>query len=75
MDELSAFMRRRNAEGKSYSTKRKEKDQIEFLSGMIGNTTCAAPLCAIIRNNDFKSSDYESLKSIPRPSHADYTAR
>lgn len=75
MDELSAFMRRRNAEGKSYSTKRKEKDQIEFLSGMIGNTTCAAPLCAIIRNNDFKSSDYESLKSIPRPSHADYTAQ
>jgi len=75
MDELSAFMNRRSAEGKSYSTKRKEKDQIEFLSGLVGNTTCAAPLCTIIRNNDFKLSDYESLKNIPRPSHADYTSQ
>ncbi|HOD93492.1 MAG TPA: chorismate synthase [Clostridia bacterium] len=75
MEDLSDFMKRRSSINKPYSTKRKEKDQVEFLSGLVGNTTCGAPLCAIIYNNDIKPQDYESIKNILRPSHADYTAQ
>ncbi|MFA5341706.1 MAG: chorismate synthase [Clostridia bacterium] len=74
MQKLSDFLQRRSANNKSYATKRKEKDEVEFLSGLVDNTTCGAPLCAIIRNNDIKPQDYDSLRDIPRPSHADYTS-
>lgn len=36
--------------------------------------TCGAPISAIIRNNDAKSEDYEQIKNLPRPGHADFTA-
>lgn len=36
--------------------------------------TCGAPVCAVIRNGDQRSWDYEGLRRTPRPSHADYTA-
>ena len=74
MQQLTAFMQRRSAIDKPFSTKRKEKDEIEFLSGLMGNTTCGAPICAIIYNKDINPEDYRSFKDIPRPSHADYTA-
>ena len=60
-------------------TQRKEEDKPEFLSGFMEDeqgrlVTCGAPISAIIRNNDAKSEDYEELKDIPRPGHADFTA-
>lgn len=74
MEELQSFMDRR-APGKSrYSTPRKEGDKPEFLSGLVNNTTCGAPLTAIIRNTNTRSSDYDNIRDIPRPGHADYTA-
>ena len=73
MDKLSAFMARR-APGGKYSTQRKEADAPEFISGLVNGKTCGAPLTAIIRNNDTRSSDYEYMKYTPRPGHADYTA-
>ena len=36
--------------------------------------TCGAPISAIIRNNDVKSADYDEIKNVPRPGHADFTA-
>jgi len=73
-DELRAFMRRRMPGTAAYSTKRHEPDEPEFLSGLVNGTTCGAPLAAVIRNTDTRSSDYDQLRDIPRPSHADYTA-
>ena len=74
MDKLSAFLSRR-APGKfPWSTPRKEDDFPEFLSGIVGDKTCGAPISAIIRNNNTRSSDYSEIADIPRPGHADYTA-
>lgn len=71
---LSEFLKRRAPGQDKYSTPRKEEDLPEFLSGLVDNTTCGAPLCAMIRNTNKKSSDYKNITDIPRPAHADYTA-
>ncbi|MCL2108214.1 MAG: chorismate synthase [Oscillospiraceae bacterium] len=74
-DELNRFLQRRAPGQGSHTTSRKEADTPEFLSGLSENgVTCGAPLTAIIRNTDTRSSDYEQLRDIPRPSHADYPA-
>lgn len=72
---LQSFLNRRAPGQNAFSTKRKEADRPEFLSGLVDGTTCGAPLLAVIPNNDTRSSDYEQLKDIPRPSHADYSAQ
>lgn len=73
-EKLYAFMGRRAPGKDDLSTPRKEEDKPEFLCGVKGNVTCGTPITAIIENKDTKSSDYEILKRIPRPGHADYTA-
>ena len=52
---------------------RKEPDEVEFLSGLFEGKTTGAPIAFIIRNKDAKSSDYENIKDVFRPSHADFT--
>ena len=74
MDALQAFLARRAPGGNAWSTPRKEADAPEFLSGLVNDTTCGAPLCAVIRNTNTCSGDYENLRDIPRPGHADFTA-
>ena len=65
----------RRAPGHDLSaTPRKETDEPEILSGMLNGLTTGAPLCAVIRNADTHSADYDSLKNVPRPGHSDYTA-
>ena len=74
-EELQLFLNRR-APGKSeHATSRKEADRPEFLSGIVDGFTCGAPIAAIIRNTNMRSSDYDNLKDTPRPGHADYTAQ
>ncbi|MBO7708024.1 MAG: chorismate synthase [Thermoguttaceae bacterium] len=73
-DRLHRFMARRAPGKNSYSTARKEADQPVFLSGLVGNVTCGAPIAAVIYNTDARSRDYENLRYVPRPGHADYTA-
>lgn len=74
MEELQNFLDRRAPGKNRYATPRKEADKPEFLAGLVGNTTCGAPLTAIIRNTNTRSGDYDNLRDIPRPGHADYTA-
>ena len=52
----------------------RRRTQPEFLSGLVENVTCGAPLTAIIRNTNTRSGDYADLAVVPRPGHADYTA-
>ena len=74
IERLHTFLMRRAPGRNEYSTKRNEPDIPEFLSGLVNGVTCGAPLCAIIQNCDAKSQDYDELRDIPRPGHADYTA-
>lgn len=73
MDALARFMALR-APGGALSTKRRETDAVRIVSGVVDSVTCGAPLCLLIENADTRSNDYEKLKFLPRPGHADYPA-
>ena len=76
-EELSAFMKRRAPGQNSLSTQRKEPDAPEFVSGVSddGVTLNGDIFKAIIRNTSARSSDYDNLSFVPRPSHADFAAK
>lgn len=75
LDELQNFLNRRAPGQNAFSTPRQEADKPEFLSGIVDDFTCGAPVAAIIPNTNTRSKDYSQLKDIPRPGHADYTAQ
>jgi len=74
MEKVYAFMKRRAPGQDRFSTQRKETDMPEIVAGLVDGTACGSPLTAVIKNKDQKSTDYENLKLVPRPGHADYTA-
>ncbi len=51
-----------------------EKDVVEILSGVFNGFTTGAPIAMTVANKEADSSDYEAIKDLPRPGHADYTA-
>ena len=63
----------RRPDGK-ISTPRKEKDEYRLVSGVIEDTTTGTPSTILIPNEDVRSGDYADMKTVARPSHADYTA-
>ena len=71
---LQRFLDRRAPGRASWSTPRREADIPEFLSGLREGKTCGTPLTAILRSTDTRSGDYDALRNVPRPGHADYTA-
>lgn len=66
-------MKRRAPGRNKISSQRKEEDLFEIVSGYFNNRTTGTPLCAIIYNKDKKSQDYDKIKNLLRPGHADYT--
>lgn len=66
------LQRRKTAQDMT-SSNRKESDKVVFLSGIFEGKTLGSPIAFIVRNEDAKSSDYENIKNIYRPSHADFT--
>lgn len=56
----------------STASQRKEPDQIEWLSGLLDGVTLGTPIAFMVRNVDCKPEDYEALKDVYRPSHADF---
>ena len=66
------FMQRRRPGQSTVTTGRQEKDEVEFMSGLLDGVSTGAPLAFIIKNNDQHSSDYDELKDLFRPSHADF---
>ena len=75
MEELGRFLKRRAPGQNATSTPRKEADLPQFLSGLVDNVTCGAPLAALIENTNTRSQDYAQLRDKPRPGHADFTAQ
>ena len=74
IDEINFQMQKRAPGNNSFSSERRESDHPEIISGIFNDYTTGAPVCAIIKNQNANSSDYEKFKSIPRPGTADYTA-
>lgn len=74
LDRLQAFLDRRAPGSSDTSTTRQEADAVEFIAGITEGHTNGAPIAAIIRNGDMRSSDYSELRRVPRPGHADWTA-
>ena len=75
MEELGRFLKRRAPGQNATSTPRKEADLPQFLSGLVDDVSCGAPLAALIENTNTRSQDYAQLRDKPRPGHADFTAQ
>ncbi len=73
MDFIQQELNRRRPGQSCITTSRDEPDRVEFLSGLFGGRTTGAPIAFLVRNRDRQSSDYDHLKDIFRPSHADFT--
>jgi chorismate synthase len=72
-DEIRAELLRR-ATGKSrHTSQRREKDDVQILSGMFEGRTTGTPIALYIENTDAKSKDYQNISRQFRPGHADYT--
>ena len=72
-DFIQNELNRRKPGQSRITTQRNESDQVEFFSGIFEGRTQGTPIGFIVRNKDQHSHDYDSLKDIFRPSHADYT--
>ena len=73
-EKLQAFLNRRAPGQNDWSSPRTETDIPQFLSGLTDGVTNGDTIEAVICNENAKRSDYEELKYIPRPGHADFTA-
>ena len=73
-DKLQTFLNRRAPGRNEWSTSRKEADVPHFTSGLTEGCTNGESITAVIYNKNVRSRDYEALKHIPRPGHADYAA-
>ena len=64
----------RRATGKSrHTSQRKEKDDVQIVSGVFAGMTTGMPIALLIENTDARSKDYSEIKDQFRPGHADYT--
>ena len=73
VEEIQADLNRRKPGQSEISTQRKEGDQAEITSGIFDGQTLGTPISIIVWNTDAKGKDYEHMKDVFRPSHADYT--
>ena len=71
-EDIQKELDKRKPGSSKYTTQRKEDDKVEILSGVFEGKTTGTPIGLLIRNKDQKSKDYDELKEVFRPSHADY---
>ncbi|MBQ8958413.1 MAG: chorismate synthase [Bacteroidales bacterium] len=64
---------RRKTAQSAIASQRLELDRIEWLSGLLDGLTLGTPIAFMVRNEDCKPEDYEAIKDVYRPSHADFT--
>jgi chorismate synthase len=72
-EQIQAELARRKPGQSKITTQRQEPDQVEFISGIFEGKTQGTPIAFTIWNKDQHSADYNDLKNVYRPSHADYT--
>ena len=73
MEFIQNELNRRRPGQSQLTTSRQETDQVELLSGVFEGRTTGTPIGFIVRNGDHHSTDYDNLRNLFRPSHADYT--
>ena len=66
-------LNRRRPGQSAISSQRKEEDKIEILSGIFEDKTTGTPIAFLVKNRNQNSKDYDHLKDVFRPSHADFT--
>ena len=71
--EIQRDLDRRRPGQSRLTTPRQEADRVEILSGVFEGVTLGTPIAMLVRNQDARPSDYEDMKNLYRPSHADYT--
>jgi len=72
-EEIQAELNRRKPGQNALTTPREEGDQVEILSGLFEDKTTGTPIALLIRNANTRSQDYEAIKHLYRPGHADFT--
>lgn len=73
MDFIQLELNRRCPGQSAITTARKEEDKVEFLSGIYEGVSTGCPIGFVVWNTNQHSNDYDNMKDIYRPSHADYT--
>lgn len=71
--DIQQYLDRRKPGQSRFTTKRKEADQVEILSGVFEGKTTGTPISMVIWNTDQRSKDYGSIMEVYRPGHADFT--
>lgn len=71
--DIQPFLDKRKPGGSKYTSQRREDDQVQILSGVFEGKTTGTPIMLLIQNSDQRSSDYEAIKDMFRPGHADFT--
>ena len=73
MEFIQSELNRRRPGQSKITTSRQEADDVELLSGVFEGNTTGCPIGFIVRNQNQHSQDYENLRTLFRPSHADFT--
>lgn len=73
LDFIQSELNRRRPGQSKITTSRQEADQVELLSGVFEGKSTGCPIGFIVRNENQHSQDYENMRTLFRPSHADYT--
>ncbi len=73
MDFIQSELNRRRPGQSRITTSRKEPDKVEILSGVFEGKSTGCPIGFIVRNTNQHSSDYDNMRNVFRPSHADFT--
>ena len=71
--DIQIYLDKRKPGSSKFTTQRKEEDKVEILSGTFEGKTTGTPIGLLIKNKDQRSKDYDKLKDVFRPSHADYS--
>ncbi len=74
-DDIQKQLDRRRPGGTVLGTARNEADRVTIVSGMEDGLTLGTPIALLVSNEDARTRDYQRFRSIPRPSHADFTYR
>src|SRR5579862_5210381 len=73
-EDFHSDLERRKGGTQRGTTPRQESDIPIFKSGLFNNKTTGAPITILFENNNIRSGDYDKLRAVPRPGHADFVA-